>query len=266
MSRLNDDVITSNLPAIAERAIQQYAHGLLTTETLVIQLLNEVHTKHIEEINHSRLMLTRFAQRICSRVLYDAWRSTENERRNLAFSNLRRFLKWSLLHSSYAWQLQTYTHAIEDVLHSTLEILTVLATQKNAGGPDDPSAFLKWTQTILIRQAHAYLERVKHDASISLDEQVELFAEQFIDPRNSDPLDEILLQEAQQTLVEALLSLRNPRYRQVLLGTYLMDLDEREVAQQLGVETQDVYLWKHRALKALRQHPQILQLLHALRE
>ncbi len=266
MSQMNEDVVTSDLPAVAERAIQQYVQGLLSTETLVIQILNEVHTKHFDEINPSQRILTRFAQRICSRVLYDAWRSSVNERRNLAFSNLRRFLEWSLLHSSYAQQLQIYTHAIEDVLHSTLEILTVLTTQKNSGGPDDPAAFLKWTQTILIRQAHAYLERVRNDPSTSLDEQVELFAEQFVDLRNSDPLDEIILQEAQQTLVEALLSLRNPRYRQVLLGTYLMDLDEREVARQLGVETQDVYMWKHRALKALRQHPQILQILHTLRE
>lgn len=266
MSRLNNDIALSGLPAIAERAIQHYAQGLFTTEILATQMLHEVHTQHVDEIHPSQKLLTRIAQRICSRELYNAWRSSESERRNLAFSNLRRSLEWSLLHSSYGPQLQTYTHAIEDVLHSTLEILTVLATQKNAGGPDDPSAFIKWTQTILIRQAYAYFERMKQDAFVSLDEQVELFAEQFVDTRNSDPLDEILLQEVQKTLVDALLSLRNPRYRQVLLGAYLMDLDDQEVARQLGVETQDVYLWKYRALRALRQQPQILQLLHSLRE
>ena len=69
------------------------------------------------------------------------------------------------------------------------------------------------------------------------------------------------MQELQKTLVNALLSLRNPRYRQVLLANYFMDLDEREMAQQLGVDVQDVYLWRHRALKALRQQPGILQLL-----
>ena len=69
------------------------------------------------------------------------------------------------------------------------------------------------------------------------------------------------MQELQKTLVDALLSLRNPRYRQVLLATYLMDLNEREVAQRLAVRVQDVYLWRHRALKILRQQPAILQVL-----
>ena len=74
------------------------------------------------------------------------------------------------------------------------------------------------------------------------------------------------MQEVQKTLVDVLLSLRNPRYRQVLLATYILEIDEREVARRLGVEVQEVYVWRHRALKALRQQPAILQRLRALRE
>lgn len=263
MSRLNDEVISSAY-AIAERAIQQYAQGLLTVKTLTAQILDEVNEQWVDENGSSQRMLIRIAQRLCSRVLHDAWRSSDTERRNQAFRNLRRYLEWSLLHSSYARRLQSYTYAVEDVLHTTLEILSIPATQKNARGPDDPAAFLKWTQTILIRQAYTFFERAAHEAYLSLDEQAELFAEQFVDTRNGDPLEKVLVQELQQALVDALLSLRNPRYRQVLLATYLMDLDEREVAHRLDVEVQDVYLWRHRAIRALRQQPTILQSLRDL--
>ena len=263
MSKQDDDVVSS-VYAIAERAIQFYAQGLLPVETLAIWILNEVDQQHVDENGSSQRMLTRITQRLCSRILYDAWRSSDIEKRNRAFENLRRFLEWSLLHSSYTQRLQTYTYAIEDVLHSTLEILSTFAMQINAGGPDDPAAFLKWIQTILIRQAHAFLERATRDTCLSLDEQVERFAEQFVDTRNGNPLDEVLVQEVQKTLVDVLLSLRNPRYRQVLLATYILDIDEREVARRLGVEVQAVYVWRHRALKALRQQPTVLQRLRAL--
>ena len=259
MSRPNDDVLSSAY-TIAAQAIQQYAQGLLTVETLATQILDEVNTQGTEDNIPSQRILIRISQRICSRILYNAWRSSNSEKRNLAFANLRRSLEWSLLHSSYAPRLHVYTNAIEDVLHSTLEILSVLATQKNVSGPDDPAAFPKWTQTILIRQAHAFLERTTRDACLSLDEQVETFAEQFVDTRNGDPLEEILVREVQKTLVDAVFSLRNPRYRQVLFATYIMDLDEREVARQMDVAVQDVYLWRHRALKAMRQQPNVLQL------
>lgn len=265
MSKLDDDVVSSAY-TIAERAIHHYAQGLLTVETLTTQILNEVHQQNVDKNSLSQKILTRIAQRLCSRVLYDAWRSTDVGERNRAFENLRRSLEWSLLHSSYARRLHAYTYAIEDVLHSTLETLSTLATQKNVAGPDDSVAFLKWTQTILIRQAYAFLERAEREVCLSLDAHVELFAEQFVDTRNRNPLDEVLVQEVQKTLVDVLLSLRNPRYRQVLLATYVLDIDEREVAQRLGVEVQDVYVWRHRALKALRQQPTILQMLRALRE
>ena len=265
MSRLNDDVISS-VYAIAEQAVQQYAQGILATTTLARRIHCEVEEQGVGENVSLQKTLKRIAQRICSRALYEAWCSSNIEIRNCAFDNLRRYLERSLLQSSYAHSLQEYANAVEDVLHQTLEMLSTLAAQKPCAGPDDPVAFLKWTQTILIRQAHASLARYKRDACLSLEAQAELFAEQFVDTHNGDPLDEVLLQEIQKTVVSALLSLRNPRYRQVLLATYIMGLDEREVAKQLGVEVQDVYLWRHRALRALRKQAEIIRVLRSLRE
>ncbi len=265
MSRLNDDALFSAY-AIAEQAIQQYAQGILSVMTLATQIYSEAYAQDVDENGHLQKMLKRIAQRICSRALYNAWCSPDTELRNCAFDNLRRYLEWSLLHSSYARALKAYAHATEDVLHQTLEVLSTLARQSPCTGPDDPSAFLKWTQTILIRQARVFLERCRRDACLSLDLHMEHFAEQFVDTRNGDPLNEMLAQEVQKTLMDALLSLHNPRYRQVLIAIYIIGLDEREVAQQLGVEVQDVYLWRHRALKALRKQPQVVQVLRSLRE
>ena len=265
MSRLNDDVV-SGVYAIAEQAVQQYAQGILSVSTLAMQIYREAEEQEGCENTPLQKVLKRAAQRICSRALYKAWCNSDSEIRNRAFDNLRRYLEWSLLHSSYAHSLQMYANALEDVLHQTLEVLSTLATKKPCAGPDDPATFLKWTQTILIRQARVSLERYKHDTCVSLEEQAELFAEQFVDTRNGDPLDEVLLQEVQKTVVAALLSLRNPRYRQVLVASYVMGLEEQEVAQQLGVEVQDVYLWRHRALKALRRQSEVIRVLRALHE
>ena len=266
MEETANNVLSSNIYAVAQKAIQQCALELLSVEALVECMLQEMREQHLREDSLSQRTLTRMAQRLCSRVLYNAWRSSDSEERNNAFANLRRFLEWSLLHSAYARRLQSYTCAIEDVLHSTLEILATLAAQKRSSGPDDPAAFLKWTQTILVRQAHAFWMSAIRDTSLSLNEHEERFAEQFVDVRNGNPLDEVLVREMRKTLVDIVCSLRNPRYRQVLVATYIVDIDEQEVARQLGVAVQDVYVWRHRALKALRQEPAMLQLLHTLRE
>ncbi len=252
--------------AIGEQAIQQYAQGILAVTTLATQICHEVEEQGVSENVPLQKALKRIAQRICSRALYEAWCSRNIGIRNCAFGNLRRYLERSLLHSSYAHALQMYANALEDVLHQTLEVLSTLATQKPCAGPDDPAAFLKWTQTILLRQARVSLERYKRDACLSLEAHAELFSEQFVDTHNGDPLDEVLSQEVQKTVVTTLLSLRNPRYRQVLLATYIMGLDEREVAKQLGVKAQEVYMWRHRALKALRQQAEVIQVLRSLRE
>jgi RNA polymerase sigma factor (sigma-70 family) len=218
----------------------------------------------VEEEQPSHAVLTRVAQRICSRELCSAWRSPDVDLRNCAFANLRRYLERSLLHTRYAESLQRRAHTLEDVLHQTLEILHIVSMQE-AAGPDDPASFLKWTQTILIRQARALLIKYQHEENLSLDEIPELFAEQFVDTTN-DPLRQVLLKELQQVLGDVILTMRNQRYRQVLLYTYIAGVDERELARRLQVPVQDIYLWRHRALKALRNKPEVMRTLRLLLE
>ncbi len=150
---------------------------------------------------------------------------------------------------------------MDDVLNQTLVELHQALLRTTSAGPDDPAAFLKWTQTIVLRQAHTFLQKNRREQHISLDNQPEGFMEQFVDSNNADPQEQVVRKELQETLKNAILSLKNPRYRDVLLCTYLAGIDEGELASRLGVQVQDVYMWRHRALKALRSKPEVMQAL-----
>ena len=139
-----------------------------------------------------------------------------------------------------------------------------MLSRSGDGGPNDPDRFLKWTQTIALRQTYSFIEQTEHANIFSLENNCELFSEQFVD--KNEPLQEVLIQELRTTLVDALVSLRNPQYQQVLFYTYFLDLGGKEVAEKMGVKVQEVYMWRRRALIVLRKQPEILQMLKSLRE
>ena len=254
--------------AVAAKAIQSYARDILMTVPLADQIYREWEELRCGEDQPSHALLTRIAQRICSRELYAAWCSQNPEMRNRAFDNLRRYLSYSLLQTSYASQLRDYADdGCEDVVQQTMVTLYLEAIRKEHPGPDDPASFLKWAQTILIRQAHVSLTKYQRENTISLDAQKELLVERYVATGNDgDPGARVFRQELQRTLGEAILSMRNHRYRLVLIYTYLADMNERELAARLGVQLQDIYLWRHRALKALRSKPEVIQVLRSLLE
>jgi RNA polymerase sigma factor (sigma-70 family) len=245
----------------ANRAVQRYAQGILTVEVLEERMMREWEERRRGDDQPSQGLLVRLAQRICSRELYAAWCSPEQERRNLAFDNLRRYLESSLRQTAFVRALELGANEIEDVLQQTLSNLFLALNRNPPTGPNDPAAFLKWTQTILIRNAYAWLQKARSESCLSLEAQQETLIGQLIDRQNEDPQEQVLHRELQQTIKNAILSLRNPRYRQVLICTFLAGMDERELACYLQVEVQDIYLWRHRALKALRSRPEVMQAL-----
>src|SRR5579872_451500 len=137
--------------SVAEQSLFRYARDIIAAEELAWQIRREWDARRTGDEHPPHAVLVRIAQRICSRELYRAWRSSDEYLRNCAFANLRNYLEFSLLHCGYASALLAYENAAEDVLHQTLEELHRML-MKSAAGPDDPAAFLKWTQTILIRQ------------------------------------------------------------------------------------------------------------------
>ena len=251
---------------VAAQSIQKYAQGILTVEVLTEQILQEWKPRRTADEQPSRGLLTRIAQRICSCALCAAWRSPQPDLRNRAFNNLRCYLARSLRYSRYAATLEEHENATEDVLHQTLEELHLALTRNPSAGPDDPATFLKWAQTAVIRHAHVFVQKCKSERCDSLDVLQESLVEQIVDERAADPQECVISQELQQALKDAILSLRNPRYRDVLLCTYLGDMDESDVASSLNVQVQEVYLWRHRALKALRKNPDVMRALQSWRE
>ncbi|MBV9257538.1 MAG: sigma-70 family RNA polymerase sigma factor [Ktedonobacteraceae bacterium] len=263
MSDQEDD-LQSRVRAVAEKAIQAYAQGILLLDALAERISREWERIRKGDTQPPHDVLVRIAQRICSRELYNAWRTSDMSMRNSAFYNIRRYLEYSLVNTRYASLLRNVAHAEEDVVHQTLEILLDEETK----GPNDPAAFLKWIQTILIRQARAYVQRWQRGGEVSLDAQMELLQERLVDHSDGadDPLEHILLQELHEALGKAILSMRNPNYRLVLVYTYLVGVDEDELAQRLQVAVQDIYLWRHRALKTLRRNQEIMRILRSLLE
>jgi RNA polymerase sigma factor (sigma-70 family) len=263
----NDSDLVSDLTCVARNVVHRYAQGLLSTELLEEQIRIEWKRMQVGEDQPSRRLLVRIAQRICSRTLYAAWSSPVEEQRELAFANLRRYLEFSLRNSRDARLLLQYSNAIDDILNQALvelhqTLVRASSTESDTTvGPNDPAAFLKWTQTIVLRQAYTFLQKCRREQHISLDDQPEGFTEQFVDSNNADPQEQILQKELQQTLKDAILSLKNPHYREVLLYTYLANMSESELAARLGVQVQDIYMWRHRALKALRSKPEVEQAL-----
>lgn len=256
MTELSDD-LEPDVSEVAEHAVQQYARGLLPSKVLAAQIAQEWAAQCSGGEKPSKSVLHRIAQRVCSRVLYEAWSSRDLERRERAFDNLRHFLAVSLKRIPLA-KVLIESGGADDVLQQTLLELYNVIVRNAAAGPDDPATFLKWAQTILIRQVYAFVEKGKRDTSISLDEQPKGFIDCLLDTKNDDPEYSVFRQELQDAVKNVILSMSNLRYRQVLICTYLAGMDDSEIADYLHARVQDVYLWRHRALKALRSKPEVM--------
>ncbi|GCE49238.1 RNA polymerase sigma factor (sigma-70 family) [Thermosporothrix hazakensis] len=258
------DEISENIrercKAVAIKAITRYTQELTTVDEVVTKMLEEY--KHVgwdlAQATHKDLM--RIAQRVCSRILYHACRSTDQRLCNLAFANVRRYLLQALHYTRYAQELEKLAGSQEDVLHQVMEILyrETLAD----GGPTDPTTFLKWTQVILLRQARAYLlQQVKEQQKDLLIPEANSSDTCIVDPEQ-----QAVRNELYELLIRAIVSLRNQRYRLILLYSYIGGWSDQELAAILQASLQDVYLWRHRAIKALRNRPDIMEVLRSLRE
>src|SRR5579863_1443125 len=119
----SSDDLWSNMRAVAEQSIRYYAQGIVTVEELmdgILQGWQEVKRSGDGLDLPSHALLTRIAQRICSRELCAAWRSPQPEIRERAYENLRRYLEKSLRNLRYAEALQRSEGAMEDIVHQTL--------------------------------------------------------------------------------------------------------------------------------------------------
>jgi DNA-directed RNA polymerase specialized sigma24 family protein len=250
--------IQASITRMAERTIQHYVRGLLSVNELVVQLLPVS-----EDQEEARMrVLERQARGICSQALCEACLSSDPNICDLGFENLGRYLQEKLAKSIDFYQPQREDIIAEVVQQTLLVIVDIM--RRNGRGPDRPVAFLKWAQVILSRQ-HALYRQASSYTCLSLEaEQEAVYGEGLLDKGAIDPCDVILRQEIREILQKAITILKNPHYRQVLLSTYLSEIEEHELAERWQVQVQDIYLWRYRALKMLRKNSQMVQALQYL--
>lgn len=259
---------------VAIEAVQFYTPGILSVDVLIVQMRQQWIQHEQQGAQPAPDLLRRIAQRCCSQALYNAWQSCNPQVRESASTILIKHLKLSLQRTRYVSALSDADYAIEEIVQETLLDMQRGYRGEIVAGPSDPAAFLKWSQTILMRHARVVAQKVWRDRGryVSLEEELAAHPEQsderpcFIESRDHDPLDEVLIVELQQALKDAILSLRNRHYRDVLLYTYLAGLNEEEMSRLWKVSLQTIYLWRHRALDTLRKNPALIRRLRSLRE
>lgn len=103
----------------------------------------------------------------------------------------------------------------------------------------------------------AWLFRVAHNQIVDYyrktkPERIEWVHESEL-PQQSSGEDEFLRQHTRRIQIAFVLPRLNKRYQQIISLKYFAELETEEIAMHLGVESKNVYLLLHRALKAFRK-------------
>lgn len=265
------DDLWSQITTVASQVIGWCAQEILTVDALREQMLQEWRTIREGEDQPTQRLLTRMALRICSSALCAAWRSAQPDMRNRACDNLWRYLYRFLQNSKYAQSLWQDVHATEDILQEVLKELYAAVKRNPGAGPDDPASFLKYAQVAALHHAHAYVQKLRQQIQcLSLEDMEEYQQEECVEilmeKREYNPQQYAEYYELQQILKDVILTLRNRRYQQVLIYTYFAGMTEHELASYLGVSVQEIYMWRHRALQALRNKSEIIEVLRLYRK
>ncbi|HEY1350465.1 MAG TPA: hypothetical protein VGF67_12655 [Ktedonobacteraceae bacterium] len=248
---LNTTFAQPELSELAQRTVQQYAPDLIDVDWLYEQLVCAVSST--SGVGASDQSLELQARRLCSRGLCEACLSKEEHLRERGFEHLRNYLARVLRHAPGGDSYREEELRAEALQQTMVEIFKSL--HKQAGGPGEPTAFLKWARVILFRQLFRCQQWARDERSSSLEEQSEPAPGQLVDYVNTDPLDTVLRGEQVQELRAAVAAIRNPQYRAVLINLFFVGLEERELAALWKVRVRDISLWRCRALKSLRKQP-----------
>lgn len=135
----------------------------------------------------------------------------------------------------YAFSLTGNLMAAEDLVQSTF--VKALLSYRSGGS----------VQAWLMRVLHnEFVSNVRHDGRLSHMPPEEMTAE------SSDPLDQLLQREEQRRVYEAVLSLR-AAYREVLLQSAVMGLQDEEIARLLQTTPENVRQLRCRARQKIRR-------------
>lgn len=240
---------------LSARVVRRYIQGVVTVEEFVERLKQAWQTNFPGEVLEGSA-LELLARGLCGQILCEACHLAGGQLRDLAFARLGEYLERVLGAVRGPGRCAT-SEMREEVIQKTL--VEILRSQAREGGkPVQPMAFLSWVRVILHRQLICYWRQGPQMDLCSLEAQGEEFGAELPDEHEPDPLDEMLRMELREELLAAIASLRNPRYREVLVQTYFSGLEDLEMAVRFQVPVKDIYLWRFRALQLLRKQADVL--------
>jgi RNA polymerase sigma factor (sigma-70 family) len=172
---------------------------------------------------------------------------------NSAFQELGRFL---LRIANSRVKSQPYLAPMtEDCVQKALVIVWQKLHSDN--GPDRVEWFLTWCASIVIHLVLDELRKVRRSHADSLDELVENDEALLAQPAGPSPTPDNFTFETADDRAQFVALIQNHPYlsadaKLVLLHGYLLDLDDEELARQLGKSRTTVRVLRFRGLKTLR--------------
>lgn len=167
---------------------------------------------------------------------------------------------WARLMELYApllrsW-LRRYNVQPSDTDDLVQEVLVTLATGlKHFEHRGQAGAFRAWLRSIMVNRLRAFWRSQQRHPQAPADSDMALRLEQFADPASETS--GIWNREHDQAVVNRLLSLVEPHFARTTWEAFykvtLMGLRADEVAEQLGISVNAVFIAKSRVLRRLRQ-------------
>ncbi len=254
---------------IALRALAQRGWTLVQDER---RFVAEVEAEAQARLPHARRPLEKIIEDAAINrygyLWYAACREQATERQRAAFVELHRYLYTVALYCA-GYDRQIADESAQSALVSVWRHLEQVR---------DPGSFVRWAQMIVMNEVKAAYRREKRrtetpegGASIRPSRETPEAAlvrqDEDGDPLNEvsttpPPLDSLIVDEA-RTHVESAIRrcLRSRQQQAVIIGLFLDERSVKEVAGQLAITPQFVYVLKGRALKRLRHCTEFLEAL-----
>lgn len=257
-----------NVPEVIAQELEKRSWTLESAHhEFVEKVRQEVLSRHVEIEAATPEMVKRATVRCYARVLFDTCGEDGTLPQRQAFKEL-----WAYLYPRALFRLHTASHAEDATQHALIKIFEKRTTCRDAG------SFLRWCEQILVRliideHRAQYDERMTergidyaareiafHDTEDGVTEDSHPREDAVADPTQDTP--HAAMSEPMHTAFMAALRdcLGNARQATVIDELFMNDKTFLEVAEQLQTTPLNVQVMRTRALKKLRDCPDMQQL------
>jgi RNA polymerase sigma factor (sigma-70 family) len=241
------DAFTESCRQTASKVLQRYNWTLLSKDELTQQLVERV-----QPGMQTGDGIERAARTLCSVALYHACHHSDPTVHGKAFTDLSNYLY------DFAYRAQGYDpETAADLTQSSLEEIWQRKADCQA-----PETFLRFCIYCLLHARTNYQRQQNRnpmDESLSISEREdggENLASAKADPNTQMPEEIALCTELYERLAHSFGRVQKSRKRaerqfEVLYQSHVVGLSDQEIAEQLQVTVEQVYVWKSRGRKIL---------------